>query len=323
MSTVTKAATGEPVTVIIGQRIKPGCEHEFSEWQHELNAAASTYPGFVGAEINPPGDSQPEWVVVYRFDSIANAQAWINSRTRQERLAVGRDFFDGPGTQQVVRGAAKQPDQLVTVVVTHRVAPDQVDDFLAWQHRLNLAESRFPGFRGAELFRPVAGLQDEWTAMYRYDTAADLDAWLTSNERAALLAEGSPFKDFHLRTIDNSFGSWFAFAEKETGSPPSDFKMSIAVWVGLYPTVVILSLLTYPLNMPLWLGMFVGNLLSSFTMSYVTMPWYVNKVLRGYLAPSPTESRVRNAVRSTPVIATIMLTTLLAVYLFTTRVFPG
>ena len=36
------------------------------------------------------------------------------------------------------------------------------------------------------------------------------------------------------------------------------------MWVGLYPTVVLLTLALSPLQMPLWLGMLIGNLMSSF-----------------------------------------------------------
>ena len=94
--------------------------------------------------------------------------------------------------------------------------PENVDEFLAWQDRLRLAESKFQGFRGTELFRPVEGIQEEWTALYRYKTAEDLNRWLISDERKALLAEGEKFADYHLRTIDNSFGNWFAFDEHGT-----------------------------------------------------------------------------------------------------------
>ena len=150
-----------------------------------------------------------------------------------------------------------------------------------------MAESEFEGFRGTELFRPVEGVQEEWTALYRFDNAADLDTWLISEQRKQLLAEGEKFADFHSRTIDNSFGSWFAFDEHgNEAPPPSEIKTSIAVWVGLYPTVVLLTLALSPLQMPLWLGLLVGNLLSSFAMSFVTMPYYVNPLLKpGSAAP--------------------------------------
>jgi uncharacterized protein len=284
----------DAATVIIGQRVKPGVEQEFAAWQHELNEAASRYPGFIGAEVTAPTERQPDWVVVYRFDSIANVSAWINSATRQDRLTVGAKFLAVPPTQQVVGGSAKPTDELVTVVVSHRVNPEQVDAFLAWQERLRLAESEFEGYRGTELFRPVEGVQAEWTALYRYDNAAALDTWLTSSTRRELLDEGRRFSDFELRTVDNSFGNWFAFDDKgNVAPPPSDVKTSLAVWMGLYPTVVILTLVLSPLDMPLWLGMLVGNLLSSFVMSYVTMPFYVNSTLRRWLRPQPGAPTLR------------------------------
>ncbi len=219
----TENATDTAATIIIGQNVRAGLEQPYQEWQKDLNREASKYPGFLGAEINPPTAVQQEWVVVYRFNSIPHVMAWLNSATRQERLAVGRQFFEGPGTQQVLGGGAREADPLVTVAVSHRVGQEDVEEFLDWQDRLRVAESRFPGFRGTELFRPVAGVQEEWTALYRYDSAADLDRWLVSDERKTLLAEGEKFADFHSRTIDNSFGSWFAFDEQgETGPSVGD-----------------------------------------------------------------------------------------------------
>jgi uncharacterized protein len=305
-------------TVIIGQKVLPGSETEFQNWQRGMNAEAAKYPGFIAAEINPPTAVQSDWGVVYRFDSVANVQAWINSATRQDWLGKGQQYCDGPGTQQVISGGAHQSDSLVTTVVTHRVSPADVEEFLAWQERLRLAESMFDGFRGTELFHPVAGIQDEWTALYRYDNATDLDKWLTSEERQDLLAEGAKFSDFSSRTIDNSFGSWFAFDENgREAPPPSDLKTSLAVWMGLYPTVVFLSLATSPLHMPLWLGMLVGNFLSSFTMTYVTMPFYVNPTLKKWLRIPPEASKTRANLQGLAILLGLNLFWVVVFYLMT------
>lgn len=316
----TENATDTAATIIIGQKVRAGAEQPYQEWQKDLNREASKYPGFLGAEINPPTAVQPEWVVVYRFDSIPHVMAWLNSATRQERLAAGQQFFDGPGTQQVLGGGSQNPDPLVTVAVSHRVTDADVDEFMAWQERLRLAESRFPGFRGTELFRPVPGVQEEWTALYRYDSAADLDRWLVSDERKRLLADGAKFADFHSRTIDNSFGSWFAFDDDGRDvAPPSEFKTSIAVWVGLYPTVVLLSLLLWPLKMPLWLNLLVGNLCSSLAMSFLTMPYYVNPLLKRWLRPPPNVPAAKNNRRGIG-IAVAALAFWAAVFYLGTRV---
>jgi antibiotic biosynthesis monooxygenase (ABM) superfamily enzyme len=317
----TNELAANAATVIIGQKVKPAREDDFLVWQNDLNHTASLFPGFVAAEVTPPTAAQPEWVVVYRFDSIANLQAWINSAARQERLPAARQYFDDLPTQQVIAGQAKPPDQLVTVVVSHRVAPDHVEEFLGWQERLRTAESKFNGYRGSELFRPIDGLQDEWTALYRYETAADLDKWLTSEERKQLLAEGKQFHDFQLRTVDNSFGSWFTFDEHGAEAPqPSNTKTAIAVWVGLYPTVVLLTLAQSPLKLPLWLAMLVGNLLSSIAMSFVTMPYYVNPMLKNWLRPPKGGQRKRIELRGLAVIAAAMVAWTVVIYLVT-RVF--
>jgi antibiotic biosynthesis monooxygenase (ABM) superfamily enzyme len=285
-ATDAAAATASAATVIIGQKVRDGLADEFQRWQNDVNCAAGDYPGFLGAEVTAPTAVQPDWVVVYRFDSVVHLRNWLNSSTRQEYLDRGAHLFDGPATQQVLTGGSKVDDPLVTVVVTHRVNPELVDEFLAWQQRAAQVEGTFEGFRGTELFRPIEGVQDEWTALYRFDTAAHLDAWLTSDKRATLLAEGERFSDFELRTVDNSFGSWFAFDERgNEAPPPSEIKSAIAVWVGLYPCVVLLSLLLSPLKMPLWLGLLVGNLLSSLVMSFFVMPRYVNPALGWWLRP--------------------------------------
>lgn len=270
--------------LILGQRVRHGREADYLAWEKKILAAAARYPGYRGAEVKPPNDIQPDWVIVYKFDSVPQVQNWLNSSTRQRLIDEAAEFFDGPGTRQVIAQQNEISDPLVTVVVTNRIRDDQVDEFLAWRATMADAESRYPGFRGSEVFRPIKGVQDEWTTIYRFDTGEHLDAWLTSKERHTLLARGQ-FGEFGIRTIDQSFGNWFTFDGSGT-APPSNFKTSIAVWFGLYPTVVLLTMLTAPLHMPFWLGMLVGNLVSSFVMSYLTMPFYGNRILRWWLRPA-------------------------------------
>jgi antibiotic biosynthesis monooxygenase (ABM) superfamily enzyme len=319
----TKDVAENAVTVIIGQPIRRGADKEFSTWQHGLNEAASCYPGFIDAQVTPPTDDQSEWMVIYRFDSVANLRAWLNSATRLERLASGEQYLDGPATQQIVGGTTAAVDQLVTVVVTHRVPHEDVEAFLAWQERLRLAESKFHGYRGTELFRPIDGVQDEWTAVYRYNNAADLEVWLTSDERKRLLEEGKKFHDFTLRTVDNSLGSWFAFDDEgNEAPPPSQTKTSIAVWIGLYPTVTLLTLALTPLKVPAWLGLLVGTLLSSFAISFVTMPYYVNPLLKHWLRPPADQSTTRTNLRAAAIIIASTVCWAVAFYLLANQ-FPG
>lgn len=305
------------VTVIIGQAIRPGFEDDYVAWQKKVHAAASRYPGYLGSELQPPTAAQAEWTAVYRFDSPPNAESWTNSSTRQALLDEAATMLDGPGTRQVIARSAKADDALVTVVLTHRVPEEWADEFQAWQKEILAAESRFPGFRGAEVFRPVEGLQDEWTVCYRFDTAEHLDAWLTSDARKQLLRHPH-FRDFKMRKIDQSFGNWFVFGD-QTASPPSDFKTSVAVWLGLYPTVVLLTLLIMPLHLTLWSAMLVGNLLSSFAMSYVTMPYYSNRILGWWLKPRPGAPQPHTNIRGIVLVLLVNGAWAIVFYLVTVR----
>ncbi len=190
--------------------------------------------------------------VVYRFDSIAHLQAWINSETRQRFSRMGAaSLTDRPGhaagRQRRRAGGRSAGDGGVITTASH---PDDVDEFLDWQRRMGEEESKFEGYRGTELFRPVAGIQDEWTTLYRFRhrraprRLADVGAAAGGPRRW-----GERFNDFKLRTVDNSFGSWFAFKENgREAPPPSETKTAVAVWVGLYPTVVLLTLALSPLE---------------------------------------------------------------------------
>lgn len=271
-------------TLIIGQPVRAGREEDYLEWEKRISGAAARFPGFLGSEVKPPNDLQPDWVVAYTFDSVPHVQNWLNSPARQGLLDQAADLFAGPGTKQVLSQGTQISDPLVTVVISHRVADDRVAEFLAWHAAMTRAEARFPGFRGSEVFRPIEGVQEDWTTVYRFDTAEHLDAWLTSADRRDLLDAGH-FGEFTLRTIDGSFGNWFT-VDGQRAAPPSDFKTAIAVWFGLYPTVVSLTLLAAPLHLPFWLGMLIGNLCSSFVMSYLTMPHYGTRLLRWWLTPS-------------------------------------
>ena len=78
-------------TVIIGQHVRDEDAEAFEAWQTETNDAASGFPGFLGAEVTRPTTVQPDWTVVYRFDSVVHVQNWLNSATRQDLLDRGAD----------------------------------------------------------------------------------------------------------------------------------------------------------------------------------------------------------------------------------------
>jgi antibiotic biosynthesis monooxygenase (ABM) superfamily enzyme len=279
---VLDAEQRTPATVVIAQRMKHGRQDDVRRWQEDVNRAVAGFAGYVGNDVVVSADAD-EWTVIYRFDSKPHLVSWLASPEREAVLRRGAGLFDGPASQHVL--VRDDGADLVTVVVSHPVDPADEDTFLAWQERVTDAERKFAGFRGAELFRPVPGVQDEWTALYRYDTDEHLNAWLESTERKRLLEQGRRFKDFRLHRISSPFGSWFAQpGGDEEGGGPAQWKTALSVLVGLYPTVVVLTLVISGLwkNAELWASLLVGNILSVTLLTWVVMP-IVTRALRFWL----------------------------------------
>jgi len=87
----------DPVTTIISRKVKAGHEAEYERWLAGIAAAASAFPGYLGANVMRPSDkTKPEYVSIFRFDSYASLKRWQESeihREWQERLP--RDVLEG------------------------------------------------------------------------------------------------------------------------------------------------------------------------------------------------------------------------------------
>jgi antibiotic biosynthesis monooxygenase (ABM) superfamily enzyme len=300
-SSVTEAAQAEgavdrgAATVVLGQQVKPGYWDEYQRWQNDVNASAARFAGFLGTQVTPPADDHGEWTIIYRFDSVQRLYEWLNSPARTELLERGTALFASPGSQQVMAGDSAEA--LVTVVVSHPVSPEYEKEFLDWQRRINGAAAKFPGFRGAELFRPVPGVQEEWTVVYRFASPKDLDRWLDSDVEKELIREADHFRASTTRKFDSSFGSWFSFGRAGAAeAAPPDWKTALSVLVALYPTVVVLSLIITRLwYAPFWKVLLLGNILSVSLLTWVVMP-VVTRALRFWLTPAPDAPQPRTDV---------------------------
>lgn len=308
-----------PATVVVSLRVKRGEEERFREWQDGVNRAAASFTGFLGTEVVAPAAEDEEWTVIYRFDSQGHLEAWLVSPERAELLGRGADLLEGPESQQVLIGDRDQG--AVTVVVTHAVEPSREDEFRAWTRRLTDAERAFPGFRGSELFPPVPGVQDRWTIVFRFDSDEHLNGWLESPQRRQLLEEEGSFRDYELRRISSPFGAWFSFADGgEDGGGPSQWKTALAVLVGLYPTVVLLSLgISEIWDGKLWATLLVGNILSVTLLTWVVMP-VVTRALRFWLAPEPHKETPRLDVLGAVVSVAFLTLAALVFWLVTTQI---
>lgn len=70
---------------VFAYRIRQDKEAEFLDWRRRILEAARTFQGFLGTESFDTLDGkEPEFIVVVRFDSRVNLDAWLESKVRKE-----------------------------------------------------------------------------------------------------------------------------------------------------------------------------------------------------------------------------------------------
>jgi uncharacterized protein len=281
-----------PVTLVIQTRVLPDGAAAFESWSQRLHDAVSVVAGFVGQSVIPPSPPiQLDWVITQRFNTLAEARAWMQSEERLRLLGEIQPQLVGPIDIHLFNeGDPHSPAAPVSIVISTRVKPGQQDAFLHWQRRVASIEARFEGFQGYKLEPPIAGVQDEWVMLVRFDTNEHLDAWLESDERRKLLTEAAEFDvDTRVRKVQSGFESWFTSADGSGQSPPA-WKENMIVLLLLYPIVFLFGRwVSNPyMNskvMPFYLALFIGNAVSVSLLGWLFVP-RANTVLSWWLNPT-------------------------------------
>jgi uncharacterized protein len=94
-----------PVMTTVTRRVKPGHEAAYEGFLEGIIAAASRFPGHLGAEVFRPqsADAGP-YRIVYRFDSLAHLHAWLDSPEHAAWLERAEPHVIGPLRRQILTG---------------------------------------------------------------------------------------------------------------------------------------------------------------------------------------------------------------------------
>jgi antibiotic biosynthesis monooxygenase (ABM) superfamily enzyme len=83
----TNADSGSngPVIVIVNRKAKKGKINEFEEWMDGIIHEAMKFEGHMGVNIIRPTDalSNPEYVIIFRFNTYENLAKWEKSEIRK------------------------------------------------------------------------------------------------------------------------------------------------------------------------------------------------------------------------------------------------
>ena len=175
------------MTIVTQTRVVPGKEAEFARWQQVIGEAAAEFSGFIEQTIMPPSPpAQIDWVILQRFFSADKAAAWLNSPRRLELLKPVLPIVIGCDDINLVPdGAAGALPAPVSAVISTRVKPGCEALYRAWEHKIAAARTRARGFQGYRFEPPIPGVQRNWLAIVRFDSEANMQAWLNSPERRA------------------------------------------------------------------------------------------------------------------------------------------
>lgn len=277
MAQVTETGgAAAPVTVVTQTRIVEGRETAFAAWQKEMSALVSRQPGFVGQTVIPPSPpTQLDWVILQRFAGRAAAMAWLQSAARKDRLAAARDLLAGNDDVHVLEDGPAPARAPVSIVISTRVKPGREDDYRHWERKIAALQEHAPGLEGYRFEEPVPGVQDDWLAILRFDSEANLQAWMDSPARKKLVEESAALtEEYHTRIVRTGFDQWFQVEAGHAG-PPAAWKQNMLVLMLLYPVVFLFShfvhgpVLEGRLQLPFWLALFIGNAVSVLILSRV------------------------------------------------------
>jgi len=268
------------VSIVTQTCVRPEYAEDFARWQGETSTLIANFPGFIEQRLMPPKPPlQVDWVILQRFDSLAGARRWLASPERQKRIDGVGAMLVGRDDVHIVQddaGAARSAP--VSAVISTRVRPGKEAEYRAWERKIAAAQSKAAGLQGYRFEPAVPGVQEDYVAILRFDSEANLQAWLDSPERKKLVEEAAPLtEEFHTRMARTGFEQWF----RDTAGPDAPglpvWKMDMLVLLMLYPIVFLwgifvgVPLLADKLAMPFPIALFVGNI--------------VSVVLTGYLVP--------------------------------------
>ncbi|QGY05400.1 antibiotic biosynthesis monooxygenase [Methylobacterium mesophilicum SR1.6/6] len=290
--------TTTSVSIVTQTTIHPESADAFARWQAGTHAVVASFPGFIEQQLMPPRPPlQADWVILQRFATLEHAKAWLASPERQARIAGTAPMLVGRDDVHIVNDRASAARTVpVSAVISTRVKPGMEAAYLGWEQKMAAAQSKARGLQGYRFEPAVPGVQEDFVAILRFDSDANLQAWLASPQRRALIAEAAPLTaEFHTRTVQSGFEQWFREVAP-AGAAPAAWKMNMIVVLTLYPTVFLWGLLvgtpilaqTLKLDFPI--ALFVGNVFSVLLTSRM-VPWAAKR-LSWWLSPDP-ERRAR------------------------------
>jgi len=140
-------------------------------------------------------------------------------------------------------------EKSVTVIISRHVKPGREQDFNEWVSGVSDVLVQFDGYIGMKIIPPSMHKKADYVLIFRFDNYNNLEKWGDSPVRALWLERAKDFTDGEVEIQKLSgLEYWFTIPNPELQNPPPRYKMMIATFVVLFPTIRLISVALNPLT---------------------------------------------------------------------------
>ena len=143
--------------------------------------------------------------------------------------------------------ASPGPDEVVTLIVKHRVKAGFEVPYAAWLRNIVKVAAQSDGHLGVDVVRGKNAGLDTYTCVLRFCSTEAMQNWLDSPQRQALVDEAAPMLADGDQTEVNPVNEFWFSPQAEAGTPPPRWKQAVVTLLVILPHTLLVPLLWGPL----------------------------------------------------------------------------
>ncbi|KAB0495586.1 antibiotic biosynthesis monooxygenase [Pseudomonas vancouverensis] len=139
------------------------------------------------------------------------------------------------------------PDEVVTLIVKHRVKAGFEVPYEAWLRNIVKVAGQNVGHLGVDVVRGKHAGLDTYTCVLRFCSTEAMQGWLDSPQRQKLVDEAAPMLADGDQTEVNPVNEFWFAPPAEAGTPPPRWKQAVVTLLVILPHTLLVPLLWGPL----------------------------------------------------------------------------
>lgn len=143
--------------------------------------------------------------------------------------------------------ASPGPDEVVTLIVKHRVKAGFEVPYAAWLRNIVRVAAQNVGHLGVDVVRGKNAGLDTYTCVLRFCSTEAMQRWLDSPQRQELVDEAAPMLADGDQTEVNPVNEFWFSPQAEASTPPPRWKQAVVTLLVILPHTLLVPLLWGPL----------------------------------------------------------------------------